>query len=102
MVARMHSLQRKVKEELTSDTLCLGNKELGLVWRPEQLKEKGSKMDQLLELLPFHCKPILKFQASKNKFITQNLYSLQLKAPILVLVQSKLKTFGGFSSVMFT
>jgi hypothetical protein len=52
--------------------------------------------------MPFKCILKRKFQASRHKFLSQNLHSLDINGPIILLVEShKGKKFGGFSQIMF-
>ena len=64
--------------------------------------ERFSKVDQLIDMLPFQCKLNLRFQASANGFLTKNLYSLKIQGPVIVLISSKNKVFGGYSPNMWT
>lgn len=101
--AKLHELERELPETITPETLHISPQDFDIVRRPQQSIERSSKLDQLHDLLPFHCKLTLRFQASVNNFLTKNLYSLNLNGPVLVLIQSsKLKTFGGFSPSMWT
>lgn len=61
-----------------------------------------TQSENLAAIMPFKCELRLKFQASKNKFLTANMHAVDIRGPILLVVQShKGKTFGGYSSIMF-
>lgn len=66
------------------------------------LSDKTARLERLIELLPFSCKLNLKFQASMHGFVTKDLYALKLKGPVVILVESKRKLFGGFTPNMFS
>lgn len=100
--SKLNELQRRMSETLTPDALCISPQDFDILKRPEQSIERTNKIDQLYDLLPFHCKLTLRFQASANNFLTKNLYSLNLQGPVLVLMQSKFKTFGGYTPNMWT
>lgn len=66
------------------------------------LGDKAARLERLVELLPFTCKLNLKFVASMHGFVTKDLYALKIKGPVIILVESKRKLFGGFTPNMFS
>lgn len=75
-----------------------------ILMQVEKLREaiSISKIERIKAVLPFQCELTLKFQASKNKFLTHNLFQRGIRGPILLIAESyKGRSFGGFSPNMF-
>jgi hypothetical protein len=99
IIAKLHELQRRILLSYLNFSVCI----LTIYLYLEDLKNRSNELIKLINFKVFcifQCKLTLFFQASANLFLTRNLYNLNIHDPILVAIQSKTNTFGGFSHNM--